>query len=106
MDLNEMMQQAQRMQMDLARAQEEVQSMTFSATAGGGAVEAVVTGGGEIQSLHIAPEAVDPDDVEMLEDLIVAAVNEALRAAAQAGEQRMGSATGIDLNALGLGGLF
>ena len=94
MDMNEMMQQAQMMQMELARAQEEIQSMTYTSTAGGGMVEAVATGDGSISSLTIKPEVVDPDDVEMLQDMIIAAVNDALRGVSQAGEARIGSVTG------------
>ena len=94
MDMNQMMQQAQKMQAELMRAQEEVSGMTYTATAGGGMVEATATGEGRIESLKIDPEAVDSDDVEMLEDMVLAAVNEALRGVAAAGEQRMAAATG------------
>ena len=103
MDMNEMMQQAQRMQMELARAQEEIQDMTYTATSGGGMVTAVATGAGQLESITIDPEAVDPDDVEMLQDMVLVAVNEALRGAAAAGEARMSSLTGgFDLSGLGL----
>lgn len=94
MDMNQMMQQAQQMQLELARAQEEIQAMTFTATTGGGMVEATASGAGTIEALKINPEVVDPDDVEMLEDMVRAAVNEALRGVAQAGERRMAAATG------------
>ena len=94
MDMNEIMQQAQMMQLELARAQEEIKGMTFTATAGGGMVEATAVGDGSIQSIAIKPEVVDPDDVEMLQDLVLAAVNEALRGVAQQGEMRLGSVTG------------
>ena len=100
MDMNQMMQQAQKMQLELARAQEEVAAMTFTATSGGGMIEAVANGAGELESLTINPEAVDPDDVEMLQDMVLAAVNEALRGVSKAGEERMAAATGIG----GLGG--
>ena len=89
MDMNDLMQQAQRMQMELAQAQEEMQSMTYTATSGGGMVEVTALGSGEIESIAIDPEVVDPDDVEMLQDMILVAVNEALRGVAQAGEARM-----------------
>ncbi|MBQ2680361.1 MAG: YbaB/EbfC family nucleoid-associated protein [Eggerthellaceae bacterium] len=94
MDMNQMMQQAQQMQLELARAQEEIQSMTYTATAGGGMVEATALGNGSIESLKIDPEAVDPEDVEMLEDMVLVAVNEALRGVAEAGERRLASVTG------------
>ena len=94
MDMNQMMQQAQQMQLELARAQEEIQSMTYTATAGGGMVEATALGNGSIESLKIDPEAVDPEDVELLEDMVLVAVNEALRGVAEAGERRLASVTG------------
>lgn len=94
MDMNQMMQQAQMMQLELARAQEEIQNMTYTATAGGGMVEATALGDGSVQSIVIKPEVVDPDDVEMLQDLVLAAVNEALRGVAEQGEARLGSVTG------------
>ena len=94
MDMNQMMQQAQQMQLELARAQEEIQSMTYTATAGGGMVEATALGSGSIESLKIDPEAVDPEDLEMLEDMVLVAVNEALRGVAEAGERRLASVTG------------
>ena len=94
MDMNQMMQQAQQMQLELARAQEEIQSMTYTATAGGGMVEATAVGSGSIESLKIDPEAVDPEDVEMLEDMVLVAVNEALRGVAEAGQRRLASVTG------------
>lgn len=76
-----MVRQAQKMQQDMMKMQSEVESKEFEATAGGGAVKAVVSGKKELLSVSIAPEAVDPEDVEMLSDMIVAAVNEALRKA-------------------------
>ena len=94
MDMNEMMQQAQKMQLELARAQEDIKTMTFTASAGGGMVQATAVGDGSVQSIAINPEVVDPDDVEMLEDLVVAAVYEALRGVAQQGEARLSSVTG------------
>lgn len=102
MDMNQVMQQAQKMQLELARAQEEIKDMTYTATSGGGVVKAVATGEGVIESLEIDPEAVDPDDVDMLADMIVVAVNEALRGVAFAGEQRMSAVTG----GLNIPGLF
>ncbi len=93
-DMNSMMQQAQMMQMELARAQEEVRGMTFTASAGGGMVSATALGDGSIESININPEVVDPTDVEMLQDLVLAAVNEALRGVAAQGEERMSAVTG------------
>ncbi len=102
MDMNEMMQQAQMMQMELARAQEEIKDMTYTASAGGGMVQATAAGDGSVQSITIKPEVVDPEDVEMLQDLVLAAVNEALRGVAQQGEARLSSVTG----GLSIPGLF
>ena len=101
MDMNQMMQQAQKMQLELARAQEEIAEMTYTATSGGGMVEVTANGGGSIDSITINPEAVDPDDVEMLQDMVLVAVNEALRGVAEQAESRMGSVTGgLDLSGL------
>lgn len=94
MDMKKMMKQAQKMQRDLAIAQEEIKSMEFEASAGGGMVKAVASGDGSVKSLEIAPDAVDPEDVEMLQDMVIAAVNEALRGVAEMGNQRMSSVTG------------
>lgn len=93
-NMNAMMKQAQKMQAELARAQEEIQDMTFEATAGGGMVKAVAKGDNTLVSLTIDPEAVDPEDVEMLQDMITAAVNEALRGVSELGTQRINAATG------------
>ena len=78
----------------MQRTQEELQSREFTATAGGGMVTAVVTGARELRTLSISPECVDPDDVEMLQDLVTAAVNEALRSAAETTEREMSRITG------------
>lgn len=94
MDMNQMMQQAQMMQLELAKAQEEIRDMTYTATAGGGMVEATAQGDGSVQSIVIKPEVVDPEDVEMLQDLVLAAVNEALRGVAAQSEALLGSVTG------------
>ena len=75
----QMMKQAQKMQQEFQRMQQELESKEFTAKAGGGAVEATVNGKRELTKLKISPDAVDPDDVEMLEELVVAAVNEAIR---------------------------
>ena len=103
--LNEMMRQAQKMQADLVAAQEALAEETVEASVGGGMVTAVVSGTGDLQKISISPDVVDPDDVEMLEDLVVAAVVEATRLAQELAQQRMGGLTaGLDLG--GLGGLL
>lgn len=94
MDMKKMMKQAQKMQRDAAAAQAEIAEMEFSATAGGGMVEAVVMGDMSVKSVKIDPEAMDPEDVEMLEDMVVAAVNEALREASNTSNERMSSLMG------------
>jgi hypothetical protein len=100
--MNQMMRQVQRMQEDMAAAQAALADATVEGSAGGGVVTAVVSGSGELQRVTIAAEVVDPDDVEMLEDLVVAAVNEALRGAQALQSEKMGAATsGIDLGSLG-----
>ena len=97
-----MMKQVQKMQQDMLRMQEELENKTYSASAGGGMVTAVVSGKNEVVSITINPEAVDPDDVEMLQDMVIAAVNEALRAAESDKAANMSRLTG----GLNLGGLF
>jgi len=89
----EMMRRLQQMQANIAKAQKEIEESTAEASAGGGAVNVVVNGQPRVQSLKIAPEAVDPADVEMLEDLIVAAVNEALEKMRALQAQRLGGLT-------------
>ena len=97
-----MMKQAQKMQQEMLRMQAEQEAKTFSATSGGGMVTATVNGKHELVNLEIKPDAVDPDDVEMLQDMILAAVNEAMRAADAEAANNMSRLTG----GLGLGGLF
>ena len=97
-----MMKQAQKMQQEMLRMQEEMERKTYSATTGGGMVTASVNGKHEVVDLKINPEAVDPDDVEMLQDMIIAAVNEAMRAADADAQNNMARLTG----GLNLGGLF
>ena len=94
MDMKKMMKQAQKMQKEAARAQEEIAQMEFTATAGGGMVQVCAGGDMAIKSVTIDPEAVDPDDVEMLQDMILAATNEALRSATEASNARMSSVMG------------
>ena len=94
MDMKKMMKQAQKMQLELARAQEEIKTMEFEATAGGGMVKVVAMGDMSIKSIEIDPEAIDPEDVEMLQDMVLAAVNEALRGIGEESSQRLNSVTG------------
>jgi nucleoid-associated protein EbfC len=101
MDINKMMKQVQQMQAEMMKAQEELANETVEASAGGGMVTVTATGAGEIQSIRIAPEAIDPDDPELLSDTILAAVNEALRSANDLAQSRLGGMTG----GLGLPGL-
>ena len=101
MNMN-MIKQAQKMQQDMLKMQEELENREYTATAGGGVVTATVGGNRQLKMIEIDPEAVDPDDVEMLEDLIVAAVNEAIRAAETDTAASMGKLTG----GLNLGGMF
>ncbi len=90
-----MLKQAQKMQEELRRMQEELENSSFEATAGGGVVKAVANGKHELVSLTIDPEAVDPEDVEMLQDLVTAAVNEALRKVDEASSSGMARLTGM-----------
>ena len=94
MDMKKMMKQAQKMQRDAAAAQQEIAAMTFEASACGGMVKATATGEMAITDITIHPAAVDPEDVEMLQDMVVAAVNEALRAASEAANARMNAVMG------------
>ena len=99
----EMQQKIQQMQEQMTAAQEAVEAQVFTASVGGGVVEAKVNGKKEVQSISIKPEAVDPEDVEMLQDLVVSAVNEALRQANDAMENSMNGVTGgLDLSSFGL----
>ena len=100
-----LMQQAQRMQRKIAKIQEEMAERTAEAEAGGGMVKAVANGKNQVVSISIEKEVVDPEDVEMLQDLVVAAVNQALKKAQEMVEEEMGKVTG-GLNIPGLAGLF
>lgn len=97
-----MLKQAQKMQQEMLRMQAEQEAKTFTAKAGGGMVSATVNGKHELVSMEINPEAVDPEDVEMLQDMVIAAVNEAMRAADSEAANNMSRLTG----GLNLGGLF
>ncbi len=101
MNMN-MIKQAQKMQQDMLRMQEEMETKEYEATVGGGVVSAKVNGKHEVLAVSIDPEAVDPEDVEMLQDMVVAAVNEALRKAEAEASASMSKLTG----GLNLGGLF
>jgi DNA-binding YbaB/EbfC family protein len=93
-DMQSMIRQAQKMQEDMARVQAELEEREYSATVGGGTVTAVVDGKHMVKSLDIKPEVVDPEDTEMLADLIMAAVNEAIRTAAETSDAELGKVTG------------
>ena len=97
-----MMKQAQKMQQEMLRMQEEMENKTYTATAGGGMVTAEVSGKHQLVNLTIKEEAVDPDDVEMLQDMVIAAVNEAMRTADAEAANNMSRLTG----GMGMGGLF
>ena len=101
-NMQQLARQAQRLQQQMTKMQEELDAREYEATSGGGMVMAKVNGKKELLELTIKPEAVDPDDVEMLQDLVMAAVNEALRTATETSEQEMGKLTG----GMNLGGLF
>jgi DNA-binding YbaB/EbfC family protein len=101
MDLNKMMKQVQQMQAEMMEAQEKLKDEVVEASAGGGMVKVKMTGDLELRELKIDPEAIDPDDAEVLEDMVVAAVNEALRAAQELAQSKLGGAAG----GLGLPGL-
>ena len=104
-NLQNMLKQAQKMQEDMAKLQAELEEREYTATAGGGAVSVVVDGKHTVKQLEIQPEVVDPDDVEMLADLIMAAVNQAIQKAVETSEEEMAKISG-GLNGLGgLGGL-
>ena len=94
MNQMQMMKQAQKMQQDLLKMQEELEQAEYTATAGGGVVSATVSGKRQLTALEIDPEAVDPEDVEMLQDMVIAAVNEALRKAEDTANQNMSRLTG------------
>ena len=98
--MNNIMKQAQKMQKQMEEAQAQLEESSYTATSGGGAVEVTISGKKEITSIKFDPEVVDPDDIEMLEDLTMAAVNEAIRKIEEVSAQKMSKITG------GMGGLF
>ncbi|MBP5384275.1 MAG: YbaB/EbfC family nucleoid-associated protein [Lachnospiraceae bacterium] len=93
-NMNNLMKQAQRMQRQMEESQKELETKEFSATAGGGAVEVTVSGNKEVKKVTLSPDVVDPDDIEMLQDLIVAAVNEAFRKVEEETQNTMSRFTG------------
>ena len=104
MDMNKMLQQVQQMQAEMARAQEELANETVQASVGGGMVTVTATGAGEIVAIKISAEAIDPDDPETLEDLVLAGVNQALKNAQDLMQSKLGGALG-GMGGLGLPGL-
>jgi nucleoid-associated protein EbfC len=104
MDMNKMLQQVQQMQTEMVKAQEELAKETVAASVGGGMVTVTANGSGEIVGVKIAPQAIDPDDPESLEDLVLAGVNEALRNVQELQQSKLGGAVG-GLKGLGLPGL-
>jgi DNA-binding YbaB/EbfC family protein len=105
-NMNQMMKQVQKMQADMMKAQEDLKLEEVTATAGGGMVTVTVSGDLIVKSVTIAAEAIDPDDPEMLSDLVLAAVNEGLRSAQELAAKKMGGLTGgMDLGGMGLPGL-
>jgi len=103
MDMNKMLEQVQQLQAQMEKAQEELANETVEASAGGGMVTVKATGALEITEIKISPEAIDPEDPELLADMVLAAVNEALRSAQALAQSKLGGATG--LGSLGLPGL-
>lgn len=104
MNPQKMMKQMQKMQADMAVAQEELAQQSVTAAAGGGAVKATVSGGLEVMAIEIDPQILDPEDAELVQDTVVAAVNEAMRQAQEMAQNRLGSVAG-GLGSLGIPGL-
>src|SRR3954471_13192259 len=105
MDMDKLLQQVGQMQSEMQKAQEELANETVQATAGGGMVTVIANGTGEIKQIKIDPKAIDPNDPEMLEDMVLAAVNEAIRSAQSLTESKLGGLAGGALGGLGLPGL-
>jgi DNA-binding YbaB/EbfC family protein len=104
-NMNAMLKQVQKMQADMAKAQEELKNEVVEASAGGGMVTVKISGDLEVRELRIDPEAVDPDDAELLQDMVLAAVNEGIRAAQELAATKMNAAAGGLAGPGGLGGL-
>ncbi len=94
-NMNQLLKQAQQMQAEMAKAQEQLKNETVEASAGGGMVKVTMTGDMELRQIEISPDAVDPEDVDMLQDMVTAAVNEALRSAQELAANRMGGIAGL-----------
>lgn len=94
-NMNQILKQAQQMQADMAKAQEELKNEIVEASAGGGMVKVTMTGDMQLRDIKIDPEAVDPEDVELLQDMVTAAVNEAMRSAQELASNRMGGIAGL-----------
>jgi DNA-binding YbaB/EbfC family protein len=94
-NMNQLLKQAQQMQAEMAKAQEQLKSEIVEASAGGGVVKVTMTGDMQVREITISPEAVDPEDVDMLQDMVAAAVNEALRSAQELASTRMGGIAGL-----------
>jgi len=105
MDMDKLLQQVGQMQEQMEKAQDELANETVEATAGGGMITVTANGAGEIKQIKIDPKAIDPNDPEMLEDMILAAVNEAIRSARALTESKLGGLAGGALGGLGLPGL-
>jgi nucleoid-associated protein EbfC len=105
MDMNKLLEQVGQMQEQMQKAQDELENETIEATAGGGMVTVTATGSGELKEIKIDPKAIDPDDPEMLADMVLAAVNEAIRSARSLQETKLGGLAGGALGGLGLPGL-
>ena len=104
-DLNQLLKQAQQMQAEMAKAQEQLKDETVEASAGGGMVKVTMTGDMQLREITISPDAVDPEDVEMLQDMVSAAVNEALRSAQELAANKMGGIAGMGGGLPGLPGM-
>jgi DNA-binding YbaB/EbfC family protein len=105
-NINKMLKQVQQMQVDMAKAQEQLKNEVVEASAGGGMVTVKVSGDLEVKEIKIDPDAVDPEDVELLQDMVLAATNEAIRSAQELANRKLGGLTGgLDLGGLGLPGL-
>ena len=105
-NINKMMKQVQQMQADMMKAQEQLKDEVVEASAGGGMVTVKVTGDLEVKEIKIDPEAVDPEDIDLLQDMVLAATNEALRSAQELANRKLGGLTGgLDLGGLGLPGM-
>jgi len=105
MDMDKLLQQVGQMQEEMQKAQDELANQTVEATAGGGMVTVTANGAGEIKQIKLDPKAIDPNDPEMLEDMVLAAVNEAIRSAHSLMETKLGGLAGGALGGLGLPGL-